>query len=122
MTGEIKKPEDLPEGDLRRMFPRFSKENFPTNLELVHELQKIAKQKGCTPAQLAISWVKSLSNKDENPEFIPIPGSTTAERVAENTKDISLTSEELAEIDSILKKFTVVGGRYPAAATAHLEG
>ena len=54
LTGEIKKPEDIPEGDFRRNVPRFSAENFPTNLKLVAELQKLAKQKGCSPAQLAI--------------------------------------------------------------------
>jgi pyridoxine 4-dehydrogenase len=55
LTGQIKKPEDIPEGDFRRSLPRFSKENFSKNLELVHKLEKFAKQKGCTPAQLAIS-------------------------------------------------------------------
>ena len=122
LTGEIKKTEDIPEGDLRRSMPRFSKENFPTNIELVEELQKISKRKGCTPAQLAIAWIKSISNKDGNPEFIPIPGATTAERVAENSKDVSLSSEELAEIDAILKKFTVAGGRYGGPAVEHMEG
>jgi len=60
LSGEITKPEDIPEGDMRRHMPRFSPENFENNIELVRELQKIAKQKGCTPAQLAISWVKHL--------------------------------------------------------------
>jgi pyridoxine 4-dehydrogenase len=122
LTGEIKKPEDIPEGDFRRSIPRFSKENFPTNLELVQELEKFAKQKGCTPAQLAITWVKSLSKKDGNPEIIPIPGATTAERVTENSKNIALSSEEVAEIDSILKKFNVAGGRYGGHAVKFMEG
>lgn len=54
LTGEIKSHDDIPEGDFRRSVPRFSKENFPINLKLVTELQKIAKQKGVSPAQLAI--------------------------------------------------------------------
>jgi pyridoxine 4-dehydrogenase len=122
LTGQITKPEDIPEGDFRRTVPRFSPENFGKNLELVNELVKFAKQKNCTPAQLAISWVKSLSKKDGNPEIIPIPGATTVERVVENSKDVALSKEELAEIDSILKSFTVVGGRYGGPAALHIEG
>lgn len=122
LTGEITKPEDIPEGDFRRMLPRFDKENFNHNLELVSELQKLAKQKGCTPAQLAINWVKQLSKKDGNPVIIPIPGATKEERVLENGKDITLSNDELAEIDSILNRFEVKGDRYGGPAKLHMEG
>jgi pyridoxine 4-dehydrogenase len=94
------------------MMPRFSKENFGKNLELVKDLQRVAKSKGCTPAQLAIGWVSHLSLKDGNPEIIPIPGATTEARVLENSRVITLSSSELAEIDVILKSFTVAGDRY----------
>lgn len=119
LTGEIKRPEDIPEGDIRRHMPRYQGDAFFTNLELVNEVQKLAKQKGCTAAQLAISWVKQ-SGKG-HPVIIPIPGATTEERVLENAKEVELKEDELAEIQSILNKFKVVGGRYPAAASAHLE-
>jgi len=122
LTGEIKKPEDIPEGDFRSMMPRFSKENFSKNLELVEEVQKIAKKKGSTPAQVALAWVKHLSRKDGNPVIIPIPGATTEARVIENSKDVALSSGEVAEIDSILETFEVAGARYPEFAQAHLEG
>lgn len=122
LTGEITKPDDIPDGDFRKMMPRFNKENFNHNLELVSELQKLAKQKGCTPAQLAINWVKQLSKTDGNPEIIPIPGATKEERVLENAKAITLSNDELAEIDSILKKFEVKGDRYGGAGKAHMEG
>jgi pyridoxine 4-dehydrogenase len=122
LTGEITKPEDILEGDFRRMLPRFDKENFNHNLELVSELQKLAKQKGCTPAQLAINWVKQLSKKDGNPVIIPIPGATKEERVLENGKDITLSNDELAEIDSILNRFEVKGDRYGGPAKLHMEG
>lgn len=81
LTGQITKPEDIPEGDFRKTVPRFQKEHFGKNLKLVRELEKIAKRLGCTPAQLAISWVRSLSRKGWNPEIIPIPGSATVDRV-----------------------------------------
>jgi pyridoxine 4-dehydrogenase len=122
LSGDITKPEDIPEGDIRRMMPRFSKENFNHNLELVSEIQKLAKSKGCTPAQLAINWVRHLSKKNGNPEIIPIPGATKEERVQENGKVIILNADDTAEIDSILSRFEVKGDRYGGAAKAHMEG
>lgn len=122
LTGQIKKPEDIPEGDFRKRLPRFSKENFGKNLELVRELEKIARKAGRTPAQLAISWVRSLSRKNGNPEIIPIPGSANVDRVNENSKYIPLSEKDLVEIDSILRSFEVVGGRYGGHEAAQMEG
>jgi pyridoxine 4-dehydrogenase len=122
LSGDIRKPEDIPEGDFRRMMPRFSKENFNHNLELVSEIQKLAQQTGCTPAQLAINWVLHLSKKNGNPEIIPIPGATKEERVLENGKVVTLSDDDTAEIDSILNRFVVKGDRYGGPAKAHLEG
>jgi aryl-alcohol dehydrogenase-like predicted oxidoreductase len=57
LTGQFSKPEDLPEGDRRRDFPRFQEGNFEQNLRLVESVREIASEKGCTPAQLALAWV-----------------------------------------------------------------
>lgn len=122
LSGQITKPEDIPDGDFRKTLPRFNGENFAKNLELVRELEKIAKKTGCTPAQLAISWVKSLSERDGNPQIIPIPGASSPARVEENAKDVNLSKEDIAEIESILQSFTVAGGRYGGHAAAHIEG
>lgn len=122
LSGEINKPEDIPEGDLRLTMPRFQPGTFDKNLELVKELEKIAKQKGCTPAQLAIGWTKHLSKKDGNPEIIPIPGASTEARVAENSKNVTLSEQDAAEIDKILKTFPVEGGRYGGPAVHHMNG
>ena len=123
LTGEIKSPADIPDGDFRKSIPRFFPENFPKNLELVKELQKIAKKRGgITPAQLAISWVRSLSENDGNPVIIPIPGATKEERVFENAKEITLSPEDIEEIDSILKSFKVEGGRYGGPLAALMDG
>lgn len=73
----------------------------------------MAKQKGCTPAQLAINWTRALSRRPGMPTIIPIPGSTTVERVEENSKLVDITDEEMTAIDVILAKFTPVGDRYP---------
>jgi len=68
LTGQFQKPEDLPENDRRRMFPRFQDENFQRNLQLVERVQEIAAHKGCTPAQLALAWVLAKCR-----DFVPIP-------------------------------------------------
>jgi pyridoxine 4-dehydrogenase len=72
LTGEIKKPDDIPEGDFRRTIPRFQPGNFDTNMEIVREVEKLAKQKGCTPAQIAISWVKSQSKRVSPLHYPPL--------------------------------------------------
>lgn len=147
LTGDIRKQSDIPDGyepspmalsvylgsqieyrkwnancfrDMRHMLPRFQGENFQKNLKLVDDISKIAKQNGCTPGQLALAWVSSLS-KQVDVAVIPIPGATTAERVAENSKMVTLTADELVEIDSVLKSFTVSGQRYGEAQMAHID-
>lgn len=114
LTGQIKSLDDLPADSMLRGYPRFQPDTFPTNIELVKQVEAIASRKGCTPAQLAISWVRCLSSKkDGMPTFIPIPGATTKERVEENAQFFELTDGEMAELDEILAKFPVAGERYP---------
>ncbi|TAQ88546.1 hypothetical protein B7494_g3160 [Chlorociboria aeruginascens] len=122
LSGAIKSLDDLPEGDMRRSWPRFQKENFSINIQLVKDIEKIASQKGCTPGQVAIAYVKQLSRKNGNPEIVPIPGATTDDRIIENSKDVILSKDEVAEIDSILSRFETAGDRYPAAQSRLLEG
>ena len=122
LTGEIKSPEDIPEGDHRRYMPRFQPGVFYQNLELVTELKKLATKKGCTAAQLGLAWVKQCSGKNGLPVIIPIPGATTVERVAENMIDVTLTDEDLDEIDAILKKAPVIGDRYGGSLAAMMNG
>ncbi|KAH7039688.1 aldo/keto reductase [Microdochium trichocladiopsis] len=113
LTGQIRSIDDIPEDSMLRHYPRFQPDTFPINIELVGQVEAIARRKGCTPAQLAISWVRSLSRRPGMPTFIPIPGATTAERVEENSKHFDITDDEMAEIDRILAKFPVAGERYP---------
>jgi pyridoxine 4-dehydrogenase len=63
LTGQIKSLNDIPEGDFRHHFPRFQPGNFETNMTLVHDVEKIAKAKGCTTGQVAVAWVLSHSQK-----------------------------------------------------------
>src|SRR5437764_5429789 len=69
LTGQFKRFEDLPEDDYRRNTPRFQGENFRKNLDVVRRVEEIAKQKGCTPSQLAIAWVLA-----QGADIVPIPG------------------------------------------------
>jgi pyridoxine 4-dehydrogenase len=118
LTGQIKSRDDLAEDDHRRHLPRFSEENFPKNVELIHQLEQLAKRKGCTPGQIGVAWVRAQSERDGNPVIIPIPGATTVERVKENLVDVELSENDVKEIDSILASAEVHGERYQEGVNA----
>ena len=109
LTGQIKSIEDLPADDHHRHFPRYQPENFSKNLELVAEIEKIAKEKGCTAAQLALSWIKRMG-------VVPVAGARSVERIQENSETVELTEKDLEAIEGILKSFPIQGTRYPARA------
>jgi len=121
LSGQIKSVDDIPAGDFRHTIPRFNKENFPKNIELVTKLEKIAEGKGVTPAQLAISWVRHLG-KNGNPAVIPIPGALTEARIVENAKEVGFSEKDIADIDAILASFTVEGDRYGGHIAAFMDG
>jgi pyridoxine 4-dehydrogenase len=113
LTGQIRSIDDFPEGDFRRYMPRFQPGNFEINLQLADQIQAMAENKGCTPAQMALGWLTSLQRRPGMPTIIPIPGATTTARVKENSVIVDLTDEEMANIDATLAKFQVKGERYP---------
>lgn len=115
LTGRFKDVSQVQGFGFISKFPRFEKAAFEHNLKLVEQVEALAKEKGCSPAQLAIGWVHSQSNRPGRPTIIPIPGATTAERVQENSKLIKLTEEEAKKIDTIVESFDVAGDRYPAS-------
>jgi pyridoxine 4-dehydrogenase len=112
LTGQFKSYSDIPEKDIRRILPRFQPDVFENNMKLVKELEVITKKKSCTPAQLALSWLLSMSKRPGMTEIIPIPGATTEERVKENAVEVELAEEEMKEIDDILATCEVIGDRY----------
>lgn len=122
LTGQIKSFEDLPPGDIRRLLPRFQPENFDINMKLVKELEKIAEKKGCTPGQLALAWLRNLSNQNGMPKIVPIPGTTSAKRVKENAVEVDLTEDEMKDIDTILASCDVVGDRYHPMGMTMVNG
>lgn len=115
LTGQIRSPDDIPEDDLRKHVPRFQGENFQINMKLVRDLEDLAQKKGVTPGQVAVAWIKAKSGKNGMPVLIPIPGATTPARVDENCVDVDLSEADVKEIDALLEKAEVKGGRYPEA-------
>lgn len=103
-------------------FPRLTGENFWTNRKLVEEVEKIAEGKGATVSQVALGWILAIQGKNGLPRIIPIPGSTTEDRIKENTSPAKLTEEDVAAIDAILKSFPSAGLRYPEAGMHHTNG
>jgi len=112
LTGKIQKPGDLEETDYRRTVPRFQGDNFDRNLELVRRVEEIAREKHCTPAQLALAWVLAQGN-----DIVPIPGTKRRKYLQENVGavDVVLTNEDLERIDELTPKDAFAGSRYPEA-------
>ena len=112
LTGKIQKPEDLPEDDYRRTTPRFQGENFERNLAIVKRVEEIAREKHCTPAQLALAWVLTKGN-----DIVPIPGTKRRKYLQENigALDVDLSSDDLERIEEVAPKDAFAGSRYPEA-------
>jgi aryl-alcohol dehydrogenase-like predicted oxidoreductase len=112
LTGQIKRFEDLDQDDFRRTSPRFTGENFNKNLALVKKIETIAKEKNCTPSQLALAWVMAQG------DFIfPIPGTKRVKYLEENVKatEVKLSEKDLQEIEEIFPKNVASGMRYTEA-------
>jgi pyridoxine 4-dehydrogenase len=112
LSGKFKSLDDIPDGEIFKTFDRFQPGNFEKNLQIVHELDKIAQKKGVTKAQLCLAWVRSRGNKEGRATIIPIPGATARERVEENCKVVDAAEDEWKEVDAILASLEVHGGRY----------
>jgi len=121
LTGQIQKMDDMQAGDHHRFFPRWQAENFQQNLNLVNEVKKLAEVKGCTTAQLALSWIKSHNGKPGMPFILPIAGAGSEARVRENCKTVQLSEKDLDEIKAILGIFPVAGDRYPPGGMKVVE-
>lgn len=116
LTGQIKSLDDLDESDTRRKHPRFQGTNFQKNLDLVEKVGDIARSKGVTPAQLALGWLLARSS-----HIVAIPGTRKLSRLEENVSaaSVTLSADELAQIDSAFPKGAAVGERYPSMDTVN---
>jgi len=115
LTGQIRRFEDLPKDDYRRTSPRFQGENFQRNLALVKRVEDLAREKKCTPAQLALAWVLG-----QGEDIVPIPGTKRRKYLQENigALDVALTGKDLARINEVVPHEDVAGARYPDWAMA----
>ena len=131
----MRKNADIPDGDMKKMMPKYQDDVLEYNNRITDEVQKLAERKGCTKAQIAIAWVRWLSGrmmkvvgeKGEEMEtelgtIIPIPGATTAERVRENSTVVELSDEEMEEIGGMLEVMQTKGARYHEQGMVHAEG
>jgi aryl-alcohol dehydrogenase-like predicted oxidoreductase len=109
LTGQFTSPDDFPEGDFRRNHPRFQGDNFEKNLELVREVEEMAKEKGCSTAQLALAWV--LAQGDD---IVPIPGTKRIKYLDDNigALEVKLSRGDLDRLDAILPPGAASGERY----------
>ncbi|KAG6853210.1 hypothetical protein C0991_006113 [Blastosporella zonata] len=108
-TGRFKSPADFSADDYRKNMPRFSEENFPKNIKIVDELQKFADKYNATTGQITLAWILA-----EHPNFVPIPGVRSAQRVEENAyaAEIILAPEDVKAIRAVVDSAEIVGERY----------
>jgi aryl-alcohol dehydrogenase-like predicted oxidoreductase len=111
LTGSVHAPADIPDGDRRRDHPRFLPENLDRNVELVRRIERIAKEKGCTPAQLVLAWLLA-----QGPDIVPIPGTKHKDRLEENVGALRVTlgADDVKRISEAVPVGAAAGTRYPA--------
>jgi aryl-alcohol dehydrogenase-like predicted oxidoreductase len=118
LTGAIEDMKQLAPDDRRQSFPRFTGENFVKNRKLVKKLETVADKKGCTLAQLAIAWVLARGQ-----DIVPIPGTKKLNYLEENLASaaISLSKEDMMELEKIAPLGATAGERYPEQAMHSID-
>jgi aryl-alcohol dehydrogenase-like predicted oxidoreductase len=119
LTGKMDGQTTLdPKTDLRSGFERFSPENLSANMPFVDVLRQVAAKKNATPAQIALAWLLA-----QKPWIVPIPGTRSLEHLDENLRaiNVSLTKEDLTEIEAALKAIRVHGGRMSEKFMSEVE-
>lgn len=113
LTARFKSENDFGESDYRQNHPRFSGDNLKQNQAIVREIEAMAAEKKCTPAQLALAWVMNRGN-----DIVPIPGTKRIKYLEENVKaaEINFTEEEMKLLNEALPQGIAAGTRYPPHA------
>jgi aryl-alcohol dehydrogenase-like predicted oxidoreductase len=112
LAGRFKNIDDLAADDWRRNSPRFQGDNFAKNLALVDKVTALARDRGCTPSQLALAWLLARSKS-----IVPIPGTSSIARLEENAaaSGVKLSPADLKAIEQVAPKGAAVGQRYAPA-------
>jgi len=110
LTGTIDDKTTFEPTDFRNVVPRFTEQNRKANLAFVEWLKTFAARKDATPAQIALAWLLA-----QKPWIAPIPGTTKRQRLEENlgSLEISLSADDLRDIDRAASQIEVQGARYP---------
>jgi aryl-alcohol dehydrogenase-like predicted oxidoreductase len=109
LTGKISAEAEFEKTDFRSSAPRFTPNALKANQALVYLLGEISKKKNASPAQIALAWIHA-----RKPWIVPIPGTTKLSRLEENlgTLDVTLSPDDLMEIDSAASEIEIKGSRY----------
>jgi aryl-alcohol dehydrogenase-like predicted oxidoreductase len=118
LTGKLREVTGFSAKDIRRGMPRFQSPQFESNLKLLDEHVSIAREVGCTPAQLAIAWLLAKA-----PHVLAIPGTRKTEHFEENlgSAQVSLSAAVVTRLDTLFAPGRIAGNRYPAAAQAEID-
>ncbi|MGB0223438.1 General stress protein 69 [Marinobacterium sp. xm-a-121] len=110
--------DELAEKDIRRAMPRFYPENFEQNRALLSDYVAIAERAGCTPAQLALAWIRA-----KDPSIVSIPGTRFVEHMRDNlgAADVTLSSDIVNELEQLINRDTVAGERYSAGQQTEID-
>ncbi len=118
LSGRFKTLEDLPEDDYRRNHPRFQGENFAANLKLLETVERMARERGCTPSQLALAWVLAKGE-----DIVPIPGTKRRKYLEENVAalTVELTPDDVKTLDEAIPLGITAGERYHVHAMKAID-
>jgi aryl-alcohol dehydrogenase-like predicted oxidoreductase len=118
LTGDAKRAEDYPEGDYRRMDPRYQGKNFDANIEAARIVREVAAAKGAKPGQIALAW---LLHKGD--DIVPIPGTKRRSYLEENVaaEAVRLDPADMSAIDEALGPGKIAGPRYPEWIMATID-
>lgn len=108
----------LAQGDIRTGFPRFQGDNLAANLALVERLAALAKDAGCTPAQLCLAWL--LQRGDH---IVPIPGTTSIAHLDENLATLARDwpADLMSAVEALFPFDAAAGPRYARDAQAQVD-
>jgi aryl-alcohol dehydrogenase-like predicted oxidoreductase len=118
LTGALRDVAALDAKDIRRSMPRFEPAHYASNLALLPGYEALAREAGCTPAQLALAWLLARGN-----HIVPIPGTTSPEHLRENlaASDITLAPGLITRLEALINERTVSGGRYSAQSQSEVD-
>jgi aryl-alcohol dehydrogenase-like predicted oxidoreductase len=118
LTGTVKRAEEYPEGDFRRNDPRYQGANFDANMRSASAVRELASRKNVTPGQIALAWLLHKGS-----DIVPIPGTKRRSYLEENVAaaNVSLTTDDMAELETTLSPDKVAGPRYNERQMAYVD-